>query len=330
MRRVHQTPSPSISDKKKGYNMQTTISTIEAMIMNRPSDSLSPSCSVRSSGLLGCITGLLLASLLILFSFNSYAQTSFSGSLNSVSITDAAASNAPPSANFSHQNTDSLFTFDATSSYDSDGSIVEYKWDFGDGNTALGPVVSHTYTELSSAQVTLTLKDNNGGISIIQRSVSLLPPATTVTPIDIAVNFQPTNSIIPKGFVVDDGSAYSDQRGFGWTSPPNSVGTRDRANSLSPDQSYDTLIHLAPSAVWEYKLENGVYNITIVMGDPSYWDTTHAAQMENQEIIPPTVLNSDQRWIKKEATVEVKDMRLTVSFVGSSIAKLCWVRISNI
>jgi hypothetical protein len=36
-------------------------------------------------------------------------------------------------------------TFDGTASYDPDGTIVRYKWYFGDGETAEGPVVQHTY-----------------------------------------------------------------------------------------------------------------------------------------------------------------------------------------
>ncbi|MCH8535448.1 MAG: PKD domain-containing protein, partial [Flavobacteriaceae bacterium] len=42
----------------------------------------------------------------------------------------------------------------------SDGAI--YEWDFGDGNTATGQVVTHTYTTLGEYQVTLSVTDANG------------------------------------------------------------------------------------------------------------------------------------------------------------------------
>lgn len=46
--------------------------------------------------------------------------------------------------------------------YDPDGSIVEYRWDFGDGTTAAGQSVTHTYTDAGTYQVTLTARDNDG------------------------------------------------------------------------------------------------------------------------------------------------------------------------
>jgi hypothetical protein len=36
--------------------------------------------------------------------------------------------------------------FDGSRSYDSDGQIVSYHWDFGDGNNGTGINITHTYT----------------------------------------------------------------------------------------------------------------------------------------------------------------------------------------
>ena len=58
-------------------------------------------------------------------------------------------------------------TFDASASSDSDGEIVEYLWDFGDGSTAEGVVVDHEFPLLGGGswkpQITLTVVDENGG-----------------------------------------------------------------------------------------------------------------------------------------------------------------------
>ena len=50
--------------------------------------------------------------------------------------------------------------FSGAKSYDPDGRIIRYDWDFGDGNTASGVEVSHSYLVPSSYTVTLTVKDN--------------------------------------------------------------------------------------------------------------------------------------------------------------------------
>jgi len=53
-------------------------------------------------------------------------------------------------------------TFDAEASYDTDGEIVRYDWDFGDGTTAHGPVASHHFTEPGTYRVCLTVWDDDG------------------------------------------------------------------------------------------------------------------------------------------------------------------------
>ena len=50
--------------------------------------------------------------------------------------------------------------FDGSNSKDPDGSILSYKWNFGDGSTASGETASHTYSEPGDYTVTLTVKDN--------------------------------------------------------------------------------------------------------------------------------------------------------------------------
>lgn len=56
-------------------------------------------------------------------------------------------------------------SFDGSSSYDKDGSIVSYTWDFGDGNISYGKMVSHSYSRPGNYTVTLTVIDNDGIIN---------------------------------------------------------------------------------------------------------------------------------------------------------------------
>jgi len=54
-------------------------------------------------------------------------------------------------------------TFNALSSYDPDGYIVSYTWNFGDGNTTtvIDPIIIHNYNASGTYNVTLTVIDND-------------------------------------------------------------------------------------------------------------------------------------------------------------------------
>jgi len=52
--------------------------------------------------------------------------------------------------------------FDASGSYDPDGFIVSYDWDFGDGTTSSGISTSHVYRNSGEYTVTLLITDNHG------------------------------------------------------------------------------------------------------------------------------------------------------------------------
>jgi parallel beta-helix repeat protein len=66
--------------------------------------------------------------------------------------------NGPSSINVSKK-----ATFDASGSYDSDGTIINYTWSFGDGTTGYGVSTKHTYSKAGTYTVMLTVTDNEGG-----------------------------------------------------------------------------------------------------------------------------------------------------------------------
>lgn len=53
-------------------------------------------------------------------------------------------------------------SFDGSGSFDTDGTIVSYQWDFGDESAASGMIVGHSYPTAGSYIVTLTVMDNDG------------------------------------------------------------------------------------------------------------------------------------------------------------------------
>jgi PKD repeat protein len=69
-------------------------------------------------------------------------------------------------------------TFDGKRSWDADGSIVAWSWDFGDGQTANGSRQSHAYTTQGTHTVTLTVTDNQGATSSKQLQVAVTPAPT--------------------------------------------------------------------------------------------------------------------------------------------------------
>ncbi len=59
---------------------------------------------------------------------------------------------------------DESVTFDASSSYDPDGTIVSYEWDFGAGNitSTTEAIITHSYSSAGEYSVKLTVTDNSG------------------------------------------------------------------------------------------------------------------------------------------------------------------------
>ena len=57
------------------------------------------------------------------------------------------------------------YFFDASDSYDLDGSIISYWWSFGDGTLAMGEQIEHTFAEAGTYIVRLTVWNNDWSIA---------------------------------------------------------------------------------------------------------------------------------------------------------------------
>jgi len=73
--------------------------------------------------------------------------------------------NSPPVASFTYSPeiliADETMTLNASLSYDSDGNIASYYWDFGDGSNGTGIITTHNYTSIGTYNITLTVTDND-------------------------------------------------------------------------------------------------------------------------------------------------------------------------
>ena len=74
-------------------------------------------------------------------------------------------------------------SFDGTSSYDPDGTIVGYAWDFGDGSTGSGATPTHSYSIAGTYAVKLNVTDNSGSTQVSTQTVTIndRPPTVTLT-----------------------------------------------------------------------------------------------------------------------------------------------------
>ncbi|MGR8980705.1 MAG: PKD domain-containing protein [Gammaproteobacteria bacterium] len=115
--------------------------------------------------------------------------------IQTVIVTDFA--NQAPTASFTVNCSGLTCDFDASGSSDSDGSIVNFTWDFGDGGIGSGVTASHGYAAGGSFNVTLTVVDNDGANDSVSNTA-----VTTVTP-DVANGDYTTSKGSVSGSYVD-------------------------------------------------------------------------------------------------------------------------------
>jgi len=122
--------------------------------------------------------------------------------------------NQSPVASFT-RSTDTAYNgesihFNGSSSYDSDGSIIRYEWDFGDGNTATGIEVEHVYVENGVFMTTLIVTDDDFATdsttatkNVLNRPpVALLAKNASTIMMGEAIRFEASESYDPDGIIV--------------------------------------------------------------------------------------------------------------------------------
>ncbi len=175
----------------------------------------------------------------------------------------------------------------------------------------------------------------------------------TSTPLEIAINFQPGGAPVPAGYGVDDGSAYEDGRGYGWvteaslvdgvdgTVPFDATGEARDRDEAGFEQRFDTFVHMkrplgtttvATPLAWEYALPDGVYTVTVGVGDSrtSNLDSTHVVNVEGQSLLTSYTPDAFAPLQVATGTVAVVDGRLSLDSIGGENTKLAFVEIEQI
>ncbi|WP_460605060.1 PKD domain-containing protein [Jatrophihabitans fulvus] len=131
-----------------------------------------------------------------------------------LSVFGAPADDAAPVASFTSSCNARSCTFDASGSSDPDGTLTDWRWDFGDGTVGTGRTVTHPYTEGGLYTVGLTVTDDHGAGGSTARQV-VGGGAFAVDGFDRTV---------AKGFGAAD-------LGYGWTVGGNSANASVSAGS---------------------------------------------------------------------------------------------------
>ncbi|NMO17047.1 hypothetical protein HPC49_34600 [Pyxidicoccus fallax] len=174
-----------------------------------------------------------------------------------------------------------------------------------------------------------------GGLSLLGApALAQSGPFSPFAPFQARVNFQPAGSPVPAGFVVDSGQVYG-SRGNGYTygwNMDNTANTRDRNDANTPSQAYDTVIRTQNGGdyTWELAVPNGYYEVRLVAGDPSFFDSDYIFSVEYYGHVLKGTPTTGNRFVEAVTTVDVNDGRLTIrndSFAVNN--KLAFVEVTR-
>jgi len=92
--------------------------------------------------------------------------------------------------------TSSPVSFDGTTSYDPDGTIVGYAWDFADGSTGSGATPTHSYSLAGTYSVKLNVTDNSGSTQVSTQTVTITDRPPTITLTQSATTATPGQAVV--------------------------------------------------------------------------------------------------------------------------------------
>lgn len=131
----------------------------------------------------------------------------------------------------------------------------------------------------------------------------------------VKINFQPAGSDIPTNYIADSGETKGPRGGgwnYGWSADLTS-NTRER--NVSSDQRLDTLVFDTNiTRTWEIDIPNGLYKVTIAMGDPK---NAHNQQLKVEGVAWWNTNTGANAYQIETHTVTVADGALTVDMKGT-------------
>jgi glucose/arabinose dehydrogenase len=173
---------------------------------------------------------------------------------------------------------------------------------------------------------------------------------TNAIALNIKVNFQDSATITPSGWLRDYGQAYGPRTSalqgsgysFGWLTrsdnSPLDLTRNGRNRGTPPDTLLATLMHMqgddlatfngtAIEGIWQAKIANGKYDISVSVGDQTQVNSIHSINVEGISAISGFVPTSTQKFKSASVTVSVADGFLTIDAIGGTNTKINWITI---
>jgi PKD repeat protein len=186
----------------------------------------------------------------------------------SITTADILEVNDPPVANAGgpYSGTEGVAViFDGSGSYDSDGTITSYDWDFGDGTTGTGISPAHTYVTAGVYTATLTVTDDDGATATDEATVTINEAVNNPPVADAGGPYSGTEGVA----IIFDGSGSYDSDGtitsYDWDFGDGNTGT-----GISPTHTYGTA---------------GVYTATLTVTDDDGATATDEATVTVNEAV---------------------------------------------
>jgi|GEM_PF-459814 len=223
-----------------------------------------------------------------------------------------------------------------TASTASDPSGVEYYFDcISGGGHDSGWQDSSTYTDYGlpastspTTTYTYTVKARDKSANNNETSASA-PASATTAPLTtdlVRINFQPSSYPLPiAGYLADSGGTYGAKScglSYGWN-----VSHTGTVRSTNPDRRLDTHVQCHVGAYWEIEVPNGIYDVTLAVGDTTAEITTISVEGLSYWMYVQRPANN---WATMTKTVSVSDGRLTINHDGGeeSGVHLCYAVIA--
>jgi glucose/arabinose dehydrogenase len=152
---------------------------------------------------------------------NLYYLSVWGGTIQKISYVGTAnrAPNAVATANPTAGTRPLLVSFSGDGSFDPDGDSLVYTWDFGDGTTAVGKNLEHTYNQNGQFTAKLTVSDGNGGSDVVNDIIITVgneQPVATITSPNATTKYRGGTTINFSGTGVDEEDGILAANKFSW------------------------------------------------------------------------------------------------------------------